>query len=120
MKPRTAMGVAMMTVSLAFFAGGAFVVKETVDMKEREARQWAETDRQCLQLLNTLPSVAVAPSGKDVTVTMGDVADPRKALSDATVAAMMCPGKQLSEVCLGDKCVGAQGKVILRFKLKGA
>ena len=119
MKPRTAMGIAMMVTSLAFFGAGAFVIKETVDMKEREARQWAETERQCAQLLNTLPSVSVAQSGKDTTVTMADVTDPRKALSDATVAAMMCPGKQLAEVCLGDRCAGAQNKVILRFKLKG-
>lgn len=119
MKPRTAMGIAMMVMSLAFFGGGGFIVVETVDMKEREARQKAETDRQCLQLLNTLPSVTVAGASDDVSVTMGNVTDPRKALSDATVAAMMCPGKRLTEVCLGDRCAGAQGKVILRFKLQG-
>lgn len=120
MKPRTAMGILMMLSSLAFFAGGGFIIASTVDMKEREARQREETDRQCVQLLGTLPNVTVTQSGVDLTAVMRDVTDPRRAMTDATVAAMMCPGKRLTETCLGDLCEGAEGKVILRFKLAGA
>lgn len=120
MKPRTAIGIVMMLSSTAFFAGGAYIIGSTLDMQERQARQEAETDRQCIDLLKTLPSAAVTEAGKDVTVVMRNVIDPRKALSDATVAAMMCPGRTLAEVCLGDKCQGSQDSVALRFKLEGS
>lgn len=119
MKARTAMGIVMMLSSFAFFAGGGMVISATIDMSEREKRQAADVDAQCIKLLNTLPSASVTETGGEATVVMRDIIDPRKALSDATVAAMMCPARTLEEVCLGDKCAGAQGSVALRFKLTG-
>lgn len=117
MKARTAMGIAMILGSFAFYAGGGVIISSTLDMKARQERQKAETDRQCVELVNTLPNVNVAQVDGDLTAVIRDVVDPRKALSDATVAAMMCPGKKLAEVCLGDKCQGANDSVALRFKL---
>ena len=119
MKARTAMGIVMMLASTAFFAAGGLVISETIDMKNREERQAKEVDAQCIRLLNTLPNASVAEADGAAVVVMRDVSEPRKALSDATVAAMMCPGRKLEEVCLGDKCTGAQGTVALRFKLTG-
>lgn len=119
MKLRTAMGIAMMLSSIAFFVGGGMVISATIDMKERQERQAREADEQCIRLLGTLPGASVAQTGDAAVVVVRDVADPRKALTDATVAAMMCPGRTLEEVCLGDKCAGAQGTVTLRFKLTG-
>jgi len=120
MKARTAVGIVMMLASLPFYAGGGMLISATIDMKERQARQQAAVDEQCVKLLNTLPNASVANVEGAAVVVMRDVTDPRKALTDATVAALMCPGRTLEEVCLGDKCQGAQDTVALRFKLTGA
>lgn len=119
MKARTAIGVVMMLSSTVFFAGGGYIIVSALDMHEREAREKAATDSQCVDLINTLPSVTVTQTGGDLQAVMRDVKDPRKALSDATVAAMMCPGRKLVEVCLGDKCAGATDSTVLSFKLEG-
>lgn len=120
MKPRTLAGLAMMFASFAFYGAGGMVISSAIDMQEREARQRAETDRQCLDLLRALPSSSVADVDGVATVVIRDVMDPRRALSDGTLAQAMCPGRKLTEVCLGDGCQGgvAGESVVLRLKLE--
>lgn len=117
MKFRTAIGVGLILSSFALFAGGTLVVQSAMDAKLRTERQIEATERQCIKLLNTLPNASVTPIGDDVTVIMGKIIEPRKALTDASVASLMCPNKKLAEICLGDECPGAKdGEIALRMK----
>jgi len=116
-KFRTAIGVGLIFSSFAFFGGGTLIIRDATDAQLRAERQIAATERQCLKLLNTLPNAKVTPVNGDVTVTIGKIIEPRKALTDATVAALMCPNKTLADVCLGDKCPGAtDGEIALRLR----
>ena len=117
MRAKTATGLGLLLSSFVFFAGGGYVVFATVDQQARQDRQWQETDAQCVSLLKTIPGAEVG-SGSDMTVVVRNVADPRKTLTDATTAVLMCPGRKMTEMCLGDKCVGAQDRVVLRFKMR--
>jgi hypothetical protein len=117
MRAKRAAGLGLILSSLVLFAGGAFIVNATVDQQARQDRQWAETDAQCISLLKTIPGAEVG-SGSEMTVVVRNVVDPRKSLTDATTAVLMCPGRKMTEMCIGDKCVGAQDKVILRFKMR--
>jgi hypothetical protein len=117
MRAKTAAGIGLLLSSFALFAGGAYILFATVDQKERQDRQWAETDTQCVSLLKSIPGAEVN-AGSDMTVVVRNVTDPRKAIVDASAAVFMCPGRKMTEMCLGDKCVGAQDKVVLRFKMR--
>lgn len=117
MRAKIASGLGLTLSSFALFAGGAYLTFATVDMQARQDRQWQETDAQCVSLLKTIPGAEVG-SGNEMTVVVRNVTDPRKALTDATTAVLMCPGRKMTEMCVGDKCVGAQDKVILRFKMR--
>lgn len=117
MRAKTAMGLGLIVSSIAMFGGGAFIVFATVDQQQRQDRQWKETDAQCVTLLKTIPGAEVV-EGADLSVVIRNIVDPRKALTDATTAVLMCPGRKMTEMCVGDKCVGAQDKVILRFKMR--
>lgn len=117
MKFRTAIGVGLILSSFALFAGGTLVIQSAMDAKLRTDRQIEATERQCIKLLNTLPNASVTPIGDDVTVIMGKIIEPRKALTDASIASLMCPNKKLAEICLGDECPGAKdGEIALRMK----
>jgi hypothetical protein len=117
MRAKTAAGIGLLLSSIALFAGGAYIVFATVDQIARQDRQWSETDKQCVNLLKTIPGAEVSV-GPDLTVVVRNIVDPRKAIVDATTAVLMCPGRKMSEMCLGDKCIGAQDKVVLRFKMR--
>lgn len=117
MRAKTATGLGLLLSSLVLFAGGGYVVFATVDQQARQDRQWEETDTQCVSLLKTIPGAEVG-SGSELTVVVRNVVDPRKSLTDATTAVLMCPGRKMTEMCLGDKCPGAQDRVILRFKMR--
>lgn len=117
MKFRTSVGVGLILSSFAFFAGGTLILRDATDAKLRAERQIVATEEQCIKLLKTLPNGNVMSANGDVTVVIGKIADPRKALTDATVASLMCPNKTLSDICLGDKCVpGGKDEVSLRLK----
>ena len=117
MRMKTAAGIGLSLSSLAFIAAGIFLVVSTVSEVDRDERAWAETEKQCVSLLKTIPGAEVA-EGDDMSVVIRNVTDPRKALTDASVAVMMCPGRKMTELCVGDKCTGSQDKVVLRFKLR--
>ncbi|NTF17577.1 hypothetical protein G6L37_04140 [Agrobacterium rubi] len=117
MRAKTAAGLGLLLSSIVLFAGGSYVVFATVDQQARQDRQWQETDAQCVSLLKTIAGAEVG-SGSDMTVVIRNVVDPRKSLTDATTAVLMCPGRKMTEMCLGDKCVGSQDKVVLRFKMR--
>lgn len=119
MKAKTAAGLGMLLSSVLLFGAAGYVVNDTVDMQARQSRQHDETDLQCLRLLKTIPNAEV-PSINDMTVIIRNVIDPRRAMTDASVAVLMCPGRKMTEMCLGDKCQGSQDQVILRFKMREA
>lgn len=117
MKFRTAIGIGLIFSSFALFAGGTLVIQSAMDAQLRAERQIQATERQCIKLLNTLPNASVTPVGEDITIIIGKVVEPRKALTDASVASLMCPNKRLSEMCLGDECQGSKtGEIALRMK----
>jgi hypothetical protein len=117
MKFRTSIGVGLILSSFAFFAGGTLILRDATDVKLRSERQIVATEKQCINLLKTLPNANVVMANDDVTVIIGKIVDPRKALTDATVASLMCPNKTLSDICLGDKCgPGEKAEVALRLK----
>lgn len=117
MKARAAIGLGMIFGSLAFFAGGGFVLTQAMDASVRAERQISSTNKQCLEYLNEIPSSSVVPVGDDVSIVIKDIKDPKTALSDASLAIMMCPTKKVENVCLGDKCQGPTDEVILKLKL---
>jgi len=118
MRPRTALGIVMILASFAFYGAGTYIAMKAMDGMIVAERQKDETFRQCVDLLNTLPSVNVTRDGKNLTVVRSEVDDPRRVLGDATVAAVMCPGHALKELCLGDRCPGSGGNIIMRFRLE--
>ena len=117
MKVRAAIGIGLALGAVGFFCAGGFVLASAMNASARAERQIASTNKQCLDFLNTIATASVAPMGDDITLVIRDVNDPKTALSDATLAIMMCPTKKVDSVCLGDKCQGAQDKVILRVKM---
>lgn len=108
----------MILTSFAFFAGGSFVLQQALDAKSRAERQKIATHEQCVSFLETLPSAQVSTTGKGVTVILSDANDPRRAIADASIAALMCPGKSVVSACLGDKCLGSDDRLIMRFTLE--
>lgn len=117
MRSKTVTGIGLILSSFVLFGFGGYISYATVDMKARQDRQWKDTDAQCVNLLKTIPGAEVS-TGDDMTVMIRNVTDPRKTLTDASVAVLMCPGRKMTEMCVGDKCVGAQDKVVLRFKMR--
>ena len=103
MKIRTAAGLALMLASLPLYAGGAFVAMQAIDEQNRQDVQKRETEVQCLRHLEQIPTARVENAGK-VTVTVSPVAVPMEALTTASMATMMCPTRDLVELCLGDQC----------------
>lgn len=119
MRAKTAAGLGMLLSSVVLFVAGGYVINATIDESARQSRQHEENDRQCVTLLKTIPGAEVT-SPDDMSVIVRNITEPRKAMTDASVAVLMCPGRKMTEMCLGDKCQGSQDKVILRFKMREA
>ncbi|MCV9963797.1 hypothetical protein OIU34_18125 [Pararhizobium sp. BT-229] len=103
MKIRTVSGVALILSSFAFYGGGAFVALQAVDELNRQEVQKRATETQCLRHLEQIPNAQVQNAGK-LTVTVSPVTVPMEALSTASMAVMMCPTRDLVDLCLGDQC----------------
>lgn len=119
MKTRTAIGIGLILSSFVMFASGTYLGRLTLDEKLRAERQIDATNQQCLRILNTVDGATVTPLENEVTLIIPTVRDPRKTLTDATVALLMCPNMSMDEVCLGDQCQGAnEGDIGLKLVLK--
>jgi len=116
MKPRFALGIALLVVSIPLLSVGGIVVKRAIDQDDRAARQAAATDEQCRKRLETIGKVKNA--GGTLTVVVDPVSDPRKALMDATLAQALCPQRALTELCLGDACSPDGKSIVLQFSLQ--
>jgi hypothetical protein len=103
MRIRTVSGIALILASFAFYGGGAFVAVQAVDELNRQEIQKRATETQCLRHLEQIPNVQVQNAGK-LTVTISPVTVPMEALSTASMAVMMCPTRDLVDLCLGDQC----------------
>jgi hypothetical protein len=106
MKTRALAGSILIFVSLAFFGGGGFIIKQAVDEKARQAVQRKETEAQCQKHLESIPGAKVRTAGT-VTLTLPDVTNPMEALSTASMAIMMCPTRDVASICLGDRCASS-------------
>jgi hypothetical protein len=121
MKTRTSAGLALMTAAFAFIGAGTFVLISAMDMQQINTRRNAETATQCTAKLAEIAKAAngtVSQKGLDTVMILKDFGDPRMALSAADTAIMMCPNKEVTEQCMGDKCEDANNKVILRMTFK--
>lgn len=103
MKIRTASGLALILSSIALYAGGAFVAMQAIDEQNRQEAQRRATETQCLRHLEQIPNAQVQNAGK-LTVTVAPVTVPMEALTTASMAVMMCPTRDLVDLCLGDQC----------------
>jgi hypothetical protein len=103
MKFRTATGVALIIASLPLYGAGAFVAMQAIDETNRQEVQRRETETQCLRHLEAIPAARVQNAGK-LTVAISPVTVPMEALSTASMAVMMCPTRDLTDLCLGDEC----------------
>jgi hypothetical protein len=103
MKTRTAVGVALIISSFALYGGGTFVALQAVDELNRQEAQKRATETQCLRHLEQIQNAQVQNAGK-ITVTISPVPVPMEALSTASMAVMMCPTRDLVDLCLGDQC----------------
>ncbi len=121
MKNRTLVGLALMTSAFAFIGAGTFVLVMAMDMQQINTRRNSETARQCTEKLSEIAKAAggtVTQKGLDTIMVLKDIGDPRMALSAADTAIMMCPNKDVTEQCLGDKCDDANNRVIFRMTFK--
>src|SRR5690554_2807714 len=107
MKARTAAGIGMILCSFGFFGAGGYVLNEALDAKYRATRQKQATHEQCISFLKTIPNSQVTETGNKVVVVMKDASDPRRVITDASISALMCPGKKVANACLGDQCSDA-------------
>lgn len=120
MKLRTASGLALILTSFALYGGGAFVALEGINELNRQEVQRRATDTQCLRHLEQIPQAQVQNADK-ITVTVSPVAVPMEALSTASMAVMMCPTRDLADLCLGDECdTSKKGTVTLVLKFTPA
>lgn len=103
MKIRTIVGVSLILSSFALYGGGAFVALQAVDELNRQEVQKRATETQCLRHLEQIQNAQVQNAGK-LTVTISPVTVPMEALSTASMAVMMCPTRDLVDLCLGDQC----------------
>lgn len=103
MKIRTAIGVSLILSSFALYGGGAFVALQAVNELNRQEVQKRATETQCLRHLEQIQNAQVQNAGK-LTVTISPVTVPMEALSTASMAVMMCPTRDLVDLCLGDQC----------------
>ncbi|MDW9478737.1 hypothetical protein GOB57_08470 [Sinorhizobium meliloti] len=103
MKIRTLTGVALILSSFALYGGGAFVALQAIDELNRQEVQKRATERQCLRHLEQIPNAQVQNAGK-LTVSISPVTVPMESLSTASMAVMMCPTRDLVDLCLGDQC----------------
>lgn len=116
MKIRTAIGVSLILSSFALYGGGAFVALQAVDELNRQEVQKRATETQCLRHLEQIQNAQVQNAGK-LTVTISPVTVPMEALSTASMAVMMCPTRDLVDLCLGDQCdTNRKGTVSLVLK----
>jgi len=116
MKSRTLLGLAFMLAAIPFFAAGGYVVNGTLDQKKRVERQIEETNKQCIARLKTMGAVKELSAG-NFEVTIKQIQDPRKALTDASVAQSLCPYRALTNFCLGDTCEKGTPGVTMKFTM---
>jgi hypothetical protein len=117
MKARTALGIVLAIASLPLFVGGGFVIKSAIDANGRAEKQIEATNKKCMERLRSMGEVKELSSGI-FEVTIKQVKDPRKALTDATVAQSMCPYRSMTNFCLGDTCDKASKGVSMKFTLR--
>lgn len=121
MKSRTLIGIALILSSFAFTGGGAFVLMNALDIQQINERRNQRTAQVCSEKLDELArdgNGAVSREGANVALTLKDFSDPRGALSTASMAIMMCPNKDVVNLCIGDQCKDSNNKVILKMVLK--
>ena len=117
MKSRVLIGVILILSSFALVGAGVFIIGQAIDEGNRLVAQKVITDRECLVHLRTIKNAIVEP-GETTSVTVSPVKNPMEALTSTSMAVMMCPSSDLTEMCLGDRCsVGNPGIVSLVFKL---
>jgi hypothetical protein len=116
MKIRTASGLVLILVSFPLWAGGGFVALQAINETNRQEQQKRVTETQCLRHLEQIPNAQVQNAGR-LTVTIAPVTVPMEALSTASMAVMMCPTRDLVDLCLGDQCDNSKkGTVTLVLK----
>lgn len=121
MKSRTLAGLALMFSSFAFIGGGTLSLFKAMDMEQINTRRNSETARQCTEKLGEIAKAAngtVTQKGLHTVMILKNIGDPRIALSTADTAIMMCPNKDVTEQCIGDKCEDANNQIILRMTFK--
>jgi hypothetical protein len=108
MKSYTAAGIVGIVSGLAFFGVGGFVLNQTLDKQAASEQSLGKIERSCREQLVKIGKVT--PSLNNVLeVDFGEIADPLKALGDATAMLAMCPTRTISDACLGVGCGQAAG-----------
>lgn len=117
MKPRTLSGLVLTLAGIGCFVAGSFVLANGIDRQRVQEEQGRRADVACREQLVRLGRFT--PGTTSYEVDMGEVKDPRRALADATAALAMCPGREITEACLGVNCGpgGAPGPVRMVVKL---
>lgn len=118
MKPRVIVGTLLTFAGMAFFAAGGVVLSSGIDRQRIQDAQLKQSETSCREQLVRLGRLT--PLTNNVyEVEVSDVRDPRKALADASAALAMCPGRDLTESCLGVNCTanGVPGPMRLVFRL---
>lgn len=124
MKPRVLAGLMLVVGGMACFGAGAVIMREAFDTSRLEASRTRKTNEQCQVRLKELVGetgevkIMTAPPNS-FEVTVRNVTDPRKALSDASHAKALCPKHSLVYLCLGDKCDPSSKTVTLKMRMTG-
>jgi hypothetical protein len=118
MKSRTLIGSALTLSAFIYIGAGTFTLMSALSVQETNNRRDRATAMQCTEKLNDLAAFGngtVETVRSNTVLTLKDFTDPRGALGTASLAMMMCPNKNVENICLGDQCEGAGNKVILKM-----
>lgn len=118
MKDRLLVGIGLTLGAFIFIAGGTFTLISALSVQETNTRRDRATALQCTEKLKDLAAFGngtIETVRSNTVLTLKDFTDPRGALGTASLAMMMCPNKNVENICLGDQCEGAGNKVILKM-----
>lgn len=95
-------GTLLMLAGLGCFAGGGFLLKNTLDQGRITEISQKAAEARCLRSLKRIG--VVTPENGALKVRVDEVADPRLSFSDAVAALAGCPGRPMTEFCIGSAC----------------
>jgi hypothetical protein len=104
MKSYTIAGAMCILAGIAFYAIGGLVLQKSLEVRNVNAEAFKTAESACKKQALALGGKIDAEAGTILRVDFDDIADPRRALEDATALLAMCQYRVISDACLGVGC----------------